>query len=102
MEEQHVNNVTKTQILSCWNQTRLWNLCTKKSRPTSAPLLLSASLIKMQISIKEEGRRGGDRIGLEDSLGATSCLMFGCMNRDQSYTADIWDVEVGEGREQGS
>lgn len=46
--------------------------------------------MKMQINIKEEG----DRIRLEDSLCAASCL-----NRDQSY---IWDEEVWEGMEEGA
>lgn len=68
---------------------------------------LSASLIKLQIDIKEEQKCGWDRIRLADSLCAVSCLMFGYMHRDESYTSNILGMrsggsgeEVGDGMEE--
>lgn len=65
------------------------------SRPT-VTTRLSASLIKMQINIKEAERCGWDRIRLAGSLGAASCLMFGYMNRDESQQYLGWGAEAAE------
>lgn len=52
---------------------------------------------------------GETESGWRTPLCAVSCLMFGYMNRDESYTSNIWDEERrqwrgvgGGGMEEGS
>lgn len=59
--------------------------------PLSASLITTQFLINIKgISETESGWRG--------SLCAVSCLMFGYMNWDNSYTSNIWDEERRQGR----